>query len=81
MALMRIPKRDSAGRVVGASKVSLRARGSGSRIKYRLVDEYETDFGLPQRTSRPFSLRKLIAFLDSVKGYGADQGGTALASR
>jgi hypothetical protein len=38
-----------------------------------LVDEYETEFGLPQQTSqRPFSLRELIAFLDSVKDYGAD---------
>jgi hypothetical protein len=53
--------------------ISLRARGSASRITYRLVDEYETHFGLPQQTSRrPFSLRKLIAFLDSVKDYGAD---------
>jgi hypothetical protein len=25
--------------------ISLRARGTGLRIKYRLVDEYQTDFG------------------------------------
>lgn len=46
---------------------SLRARQVGSRIKYRLVDEYQTEFRLPQQTStRPFSLVELIRFLDSV---------------
>jgi hypothetical protein len=47
--------------------ISLRARASGSRIKYRVVDEYQTKFQLLQETSsRPFSLRELIRFLDSV---------------
>ena len=47
---------------------SLRAHQVGSRIKYRLVDEYQTEFRLPQRTSaRPFSLVELIRFLDSVE--------------
>jgi hypothetical protein len=53
--------------------ISLRARGSGLRIKYRLVDEYQTEFGLAQQTSqRPFSLRELIVFLDSAKHYDGD---------
>jgi hypothetical protein len=53
--------------------ISLRARPSGSRIKYRVVDEYQTDFLLPQQTSRrPFSLGQLIRFLDSVEHPGAD---------
>ena len=53
--------------------ISLRARGSGLRIKYRLVDEYQTEFGLAQQTSqRPFSLRELIVFLDSIKDNGGD---------
>ena len=53
--------------------ISLRARGSRRRINYRLVDEYETEFGLPQQTSRrPFSLPELIVFLDCVKFCGAD---------
>jgi hypothetical protein len=53
--------------------VSLRATPSGSRIKYRVVDEYATEFLLPQQTSRrPFSLRQLIRFLDSVEQPGAD---------
>jgi hypothetical protein len=47
---------------------SLRARPAGLRIKYRLVDEYESEFRLPQQTStRPLSLGELIRFLDSVK--------------
>jgi hypothetical protein len=48
--------------------ISLRARPVGSRIKYQLVDEYETEFRLPQQaSSRPFSLGELIWFLDSVE--------------
>jgi hypothetical protein len=48
--------------------ISLRARSSGSRIKYRLVDEYATEFRLPQQTSsRPFSLGELVRFVDSVE--------------
>jgi hypothetical protein len=48
--------------------ISLRARPVGSRVKYRLVDEYASEFRLPQQTSnRPFSLGELIRFLDSVE--------------
>jgi hypothetical protein len=48
--------------------ISLRARSRGSRIKYRLVDEYSSEFRLPQQTSsRPFSLGELIRFLDCVE--------------
>jgi hypothetical protein len=48
--------------------ISLRARPSGTRIKYRLVDEYQTEFRLPQQTSaRPFAMGELIRFLDSVE--------------
>jgi hypothetical protein len=53
--------------------ISLRARPTGSRIKYSLLDEYNTEFCLPQKTScRPFSLRELIRFLDSVEQEDAD---------
>jgi hypothetical protein len=53
--------------------ISLRARPTGSRIKYRLLDEYNTEFCLPQKTScRPFSLRELIRFLDSVEQEDVD---------
>jgi hypothetical protein len=38
-----------------------------------LVDEYQTDFLLPQQTSRrPLSLCQLIRFLDSVEHPEAD---------
>jgi hypothetical protein len=48
--------------------ISLRARPVGAHIKYRLVDEYSTEFQLAQQTSaRPFSLAELIRFLDSVE--------------
>jgi hypothetical protein len=48
--------------------ISLRARPVGSRFGYRVVDEYESEFILPQRTSRrPFSLCQLLRFLDSVQ--------------
>jgi hypothetical protein len=40
-----------------------------------VLDEYNTEFCLPQKTScRPFSLRELIRFLDSVEQPGADAG-------
>jgi hypothetical protein len=48
--------------------ISLRARPVGSRIKYQLVDEYQTEFRLLQLTSsRPFSLGELIRSLDSIE--------------
>jgi hypothetical protein len=48
-------------------------QAAGSRIKYRLVDEYQTEFGLSQNTSsRPFSPHGLIGFLDSVEHPQAD---------
>ena len=48
--------------------ISLRARPAGSRVRYRLVDEYQTEFRLPQQMSaRPFFLRELIWLLDSVE--------------
>jgi hypothetical protein len=55
--------------------ISVRARPSGSRILYRVTDEYKTEYELPQKGSRrPFSLGEFIRFLDAVKrvGGGAD---------
>lgn len=47
--------------------ISVRARSSGSRILYRVCDEYGTDFAPPQSTSRrPFSLAEFIHFLDAI---------------
>jgi hypothetical protein len=48
--------------------ISVRARPRGKRIEYSVCDEYQVEYGLPQKTSRqPFSLRELIRFLDSVE--------------
>ena len=54
--------------------ISLRARPAGSRIEYKLADAYGSEFTLLQRTSRrPFSLRQLIRFLDSVQQVGTGE--------
>ena len=51
--------------------ISVRARPAGSRILYRVRDEYETEFKLPQKSSRrPFSLGEFIRFLDGVEQVG-----------
>jgi hypothetical protein len=56
-----------------AGKLDELCSSSGSRIKYRLVDENDSGFCLPQQSSmRPFSLRELISFLDSVEQLGGD---------
>ena len=53
--------------------ISIRVRPSGERIKYTVCDEYGSEFKLPQRTSsRPFSLRKLVWFLDNVEHCESD---------
>ena len=40
--------------------ISVRARPAGARILYRVRDEYETEFKLPQKSSRrPFSLERV----------------------
>jgi len=58
--------------------ISLRARPCGSRIKYRLVDEYQTEFRLPQQTSaQPFSLGELARFLDSIEQVDDTEPGWA----
>lgn len=47
--------------------ISIRARRAGKRIAYRVVDEYETEFALPRKSSAaPLSLRQLIAFIDGT---------------
>lgn len=46
-------------------QISIRARKTGSKITYRVVDEYETDFNLHfQESDEPLSLEELITFLD-----------------
>jgi hypothetical protein len=53
--------------------ISVRARPSGSRILYRVCDEYEAEYELPQKSSRrPFSLGEFIRFLDAVEQAGVE---------
>jgi hypothetical protein len=48
--------------------ISVRARRSGKRIRYAVVDEYGTEFEFqPGSSHRPFSLRQLIRFLDNAR--------------
>jgi len=45
---------------------SLRARREGGRIALRLVDEYDTEFDLPEAAiDRPFTAKELAEFLSS----------------
>jgi hypothetical protein len=53
--------------------ISVRARPAGSRIIYRVSDEYKAEFKLPQKSSRrPFSLGEFIRFLDAVEQVGGE---------
>jgi hypothetical protein len=53
--------------------ISVRARPCGSRILYRISDEFETEYELPQKSSRrPFSLGEFIRFLDAVEQVGGE---------
>lgn len=56
--------------------ISIRARSAGERIRYRILDEYESVFSLPRKTSlRPLSLLELIELID---GSSDDEWGLAL---
>lgn len=60
-------------RIVLASVLSdvivLRARWSGGRYHYRMVDEYEASFELCRKTSRrPLTLGQVIEILETVEG-------------
>ena len=64
---------------VSADQISVRARRSGRRISYSIVDEYGNyymNFDLrPRTSSTPLSMRQLAAMLD-----GACEGGGAVIS-
>jgi hypothetical protein len=58
--------------------ISIRARRTSKTIRYRIVDEYNTDFNLPRKSSQePLTLAELIAFFD---GTSIDQAGSGLAT-
>ena len=66
-------------RVVLASTLmdvfSLRARWSGGRYRYRMVDEYSTKFHLCRKTSmKPLKLSDVIEMLQTGEGVDIDSG-------
>lgn len=59
--------------------VQVRARPEGEQIAYRVVDEYEVEYGdpatwayviEPARSERPLSLRQLITLIDTARRTG-----------
>ena len=51
--------------------ISVRARPSGSRILYRICDEHESKYKLPQKSfSQPLSLGELIGLLHTTSEVG-----------
>jgi len=48
-----------------ADVISIRARRAGARIRYRIVDEYDTRFEQQRKSSRlPLALEELIRYID-----------------
>jgi hypothetical protein len=48
--------------------ISVRAKAAANRIKYRIVDEYETPSTIsPASSSRPLSMSRLICLMDGAK--------------
>ncbi len=48
--------------------ISIRARLAGGRIRYRIVDEYETVFAFrPRSSARPLTTRQLIDLIDGAR--------------
>jgi hypothetical protein len=64
---------------VTSDQISVRARRVGVRINYAIVDEYKNEYVQydlrPRTSSKPLSMRSLIAMLD-----GACEGGGAVVS-
>ena len=57
-------------------QISVRACKQGDTIRYRVVDEYESDFELPiEESERPFSLGEMIDFVDRAEQTGYDYTG------
>jgi hypothetical protein len=53
----------------------VRARPTGRGIRYRIVDEYETEFVLPfDRSETPLSLGELIKLIDESDGFEEEPG-------
>ena len=59
--------------------ISIRAWRSRSRICYRVVDEYNTEYSLAKKWSaKPLTFRELIDFMEQTSSTG-DEGGLVLS--
>lgn len=56
--------------------ISVRARPEGKRIRYRVVDEYSSDYVLEfDQSNKPLTLRKLIQLMDNVESVEFESQG------
>jgi hypothetical protein len=56
--------------------ISVRARPEGKRIRYRVVDEYSSDYVLEfDQSNKPLTLRKLIQLMDTVESVEFESQG------
>jgi len=63
-------------RSVTADVISIRARPTRTRILYRIVDEYDTDYDVRNIWSKhPITLRRLIRLINETQGMNECEGG------
>jgi len=56
--------------------ISVRARPEGKRIRYRVVDEYSSDYVLEfDQSNKPLTLRRLIQLMDTVESVEFESQG------
>jgi hypothetical protein len=56
--------------------ISVRARPEGKRIRYRVIDEYSSDYVLEfDQSNKPLTLRKLIQLMDTVESVEFESQG------
>lgn len=60
-----------------ADVISVRARAEGGKIRYSIVDEYETDFNVePKESEHPLTMEELVRLIDGAEGgASAEEGG------
>lgn len=62
-------------RFTTADVMSIRARRDGRLLRYRIVDEYDTEFEQQRQSSRkPLTLEQLVRFVDGSRHPGLSSG-------
>lgn len=60
---------------------SVRARPVRDGYRYRIVDEYDSEFYIePDRSKRPLTLGQLVNMLETAESSGLDHGGAGLVA-